>query len=636
MCKKRKKGKGDEAWHTKSEKAGQLPYALLLLIFVLLIISAVVAVCCYFAFSKRSDGNSINNFLAIFSLLITMIAVFLPLGSYFINQSQIEKITKESNQEIEKITKESNRMVQEQDKQFRERMDVLDDEYLELFESIIKRRSIGYLPTDNDYMKVGKDYVNALACFSDGAYSECGQNLQQAVDKIIYDPAKFLQTNEHAPLLIYKVFNLYRKLLGRKREPYTALVSALSKLMGSTAVKENPQYQAILFLYVKSKFDSVEKIPTFMKDLPFEEFKKLEDVIEGSQFIDWMKYTLLAKHRYIRAYFYRDNINENHKQAIIYCLPAYTGLMAIMAKSTGGNRNSELEYEIIKSCAFMVVKVLEQSYYVESNEKQRECLTDAGDILKKLIERQIDAKYYLELSNVYKKLSSVHEIEPAEAQRYLNESNYAAQYGYNLAPTDPLLAAQCAYVYLRKYLLDSTVSTNLMEARACIETAHWIYTEEKERNKDAVHSYSGSNVRFSYIASLFATIEAYTLIASTKPLSELKNHLSRIWEDIDNSIADDSNNVANYRRAFLIYYVLYSYAKGTRDKAHKKEFLQEVIKELIKKIEKFKENEAFQFSSDDLFCSFSSAIRKISTDGANGDKIINELKGVLEEPAKCI
>ncbi len=598
-------------------------YGILISCFTLLLVGAIVAICCYFAYSPKGEGNSIGNFLAIFSLLITMIAIVLPLGSYFINKLEIHKITAEYEQRTA-----------EQSKQFQKRMEALDNEYLEMFESIIKRHSISYSNTDNIYMKVGKDYLNALAYFSDGAYFDCETKLQTAVNVITTNAEYLLQIDEHSPLLIYKIFNLYRKLLGRIRKIDANMIDKLKFLITDKAIMNNAiAYRAVLFLYIKSQFDFVEKIPNFISEyLPLDEFIQLENEINKLNSDSWLHYTLLAKYRYVIAYFYRHEINANHKLALKYCQMAYVRICGMLSAD---DTTHEVLREIIKSCAFIIVKVFDQSYYIVADKKeQREYLLSSETILKRLIERQIDAKYYLELSNVLKKIASTYDIDSAEAAQYINESDKAAQYGYNLSPTDPLLAAQCAYVYLRKYLLKSTNDAYLIKARECIETADWIYSAEKERNKQKDKKYSGGNVRFSYIASLFATIETYSILAdkSTSSLDGYQYNLEKIKNSIDNSIADDPNNVVNYRRAFLIYMELYSHANKIQDKSYS----EKCWDELIVKIKEFKQNAAFNFSNEDLFYDFASAIKSIEDTGSNRDDILNKFKSLLTESAKCI
>lgn len=557
---KKSKNQNDKSILTQKrdrrESAAMAVSTILVMCVMLLLVGAIIAVCFYFVYAqKQGDGDSIGHFIAMFSILITLVAILLPVGSYFVNRSEIQKITSEYNKlfrdEMEKVEK---------------RISDVDKSYVEMFENAIKRRNVRYLSTDNLYVKVSKDYVNALVLFTDGIYSKSKRKLSEAIGKITSNVKEFLTADEDSVLVLYKILNLYRKLCCRASDCDLGFINKLNKLMDNEIVKDNQiAHMVVCFLYIKSRFDFIEKVSDDnLRHRLWHEFESLNDMINDTNFYEWMQYALLAKYHCIKAYYTGSN-TENcmlHNRALEF------GKLAIESSEFYSilKQESELndvEREIFKSCASMVAKVFSFSYFVCDCMQKQSYLFNAKEIYELLIKQQREAKYYLELSNVYKKLgrNCAENFSDEEYRRFMYDSAQCAQYGYSIAPDDPLLAAQCAHLYMAEYLRDRSSSKEyLIKARECIQTAKAICMAESAENfVQSNEKTQCRNSKFSYVDSLFATIETYFIISTNRKLTKCDG-LERIHSSITSSIKGDPNNYANYRRALLVYCELYIYA----------------------------------------------------------------------------
>ena len=591
----------------KSKRKHSALSIVVLVLIVLLILAAVGLAVATFILSMNngqgaSDGN-VGNYLVIFSILFTLLAIILPFASYLINKDEIKKINKDVEQtknqlkyDVNKQTTETQEKYQRLAAQVEQRLDTLDVRYVELLESFINRGSIKCSTDTDHYLNANVLYVNALRLFRDGNYDASLTNIERAIDLLgKLDLCKEQETygDRNVPLLVYKVFELYRSISGRIRFSQGNLIGKLKEFLDNLEDNGNcAVYKIVLYLYGKSRLDKVEK--TFVTQESLDDLDYLLDKTKPeNRDVDY--YALKARKSYITAYYY--SRKADYKRAIEFAA-SVNNMVEKPINSFGGNEVKKL---IKIDCLFTAAKVLEKASFCVNKQTKQQLLNDAKTIIEELIKIKPNAKYYLELSEILKKLGR------------RDESDYAAQYGFNLSPLDPLLAAQCSFVYLREYCSEPDNVGYIDKAEECIETAYWIYSREKERYRNNI------NVKFSYIASLYSLITTVNFIraegvkidfekvaaakTNAKQTICLKDHretFDSIDNGVDNSINDNVNNVPNYKRAFVIYTLLYNHCD--------KEGKQRAYAKLAQYIQRFKTTDHFHFDDSSAFYDFSNKI----------------------------
>lgn len=601
----------------KARKCVRITYGAILLVFILLVILAAVimAISMFISSqSKNSDpsNSDIGNYLAIFSILFTLLALSLPLTSYIINKDEVKKINdsvdkrmKAADESVMKNIKESRSQIERVNAKHSQEMNTkvssLNVRYVELLECIVRRNSMVFYNENDPYIHTSLDFVNALFLFENGSYDYCKTYIIEAIDKLddlLLDNDGESGRKEDRALLIYKLFDLFRKVSGRTRS-FDDLLCTFANFrakLEKQSEKDESIYQGILYLYIKTQLDNTEK--TFVtEEEKLQEMKNmLKSIYEGVEF-----YALSARINFVEAYYY--GRRSCYEGAVRFAQKGEK----LYEQSKKNLKKSELEQLKETDSIYTIARVFEKvSFSKKKGDERNKLLDSAYRIVDRLIEEKPSAKYYLELSEILKKRGNI------------IESDRAAQYGFQMAPCDPLLAAQCAYMFLRKYLETHKVS-HIGRAEECIEIAYWIYKREKERYDSKV------NVKFSYIASLYALIKTFVLMDVCGALeSDEKNAMiERIVNALSNSITDNPNNVPNYKRMFMVYSQLY-------EKDTTKEGKTKYYKEVLEHIKEFQANSSFKdFNENDDFYGFSKAVSGLDL-GVPEEELMKTIRKIVE------
>ena len=560
-------------------KRDKLAKCIAYIVLVLICAAVAVAVTIFFTKSLKNKGTTdFGDYIAVFSVLITMIAVILPLSTYFINKDEVKKLSDEFDKKLNELQSANTIHNDSIDRKIGD----LDYRYVEIFESLIKRKNIDYKNMQTAEDRIYIDYINALNLFEEGAYNACRIKLEETVRKLDSLPLAE-KKNDLTAILIFKIFNLYRKLAGRMRTYGGDWLGVLQRIVVRyQSQKSDIVYRVSVYIYVRICLDEVEKTFDCKDDPFFEELHYLTETIKSDTLY---YYALKAKYHYVLAYFTQKDRTENYNKANLYATYAYKEAII----ECTDKQDDELYVLLGDDSKFTVAKVLEKISFGLQKEDRKKALRKAEELTERLIVSvKTDPKYYLELSEILKKQGRRH------------ESNYAAQYGFQLAPTDPLLAAQCAYIYLHAFFgSEERENHYLLKAEECIETAYWIYQREKQANNDKV------NVRFSYIASLYSVIKMCMYVQYNKTDND---NLRLIFGSMNSSIKDNENNVPNYKRALIVCIQLYNH--GIRQYIGEKSQTIEVMGTIRTLVKDYCENKAFVFSDNEAFHHFTQALQE--------------------------
>lgn len=557
--------------------------------------------------------ESLSNYIAIFSILITMISILIPVSSYFVNKDEAKRLNDSFDEKTAQIGAHFERL----EESVQDKIQHLDNAQVELLEYIVKEYNVSYDEGDDSYYKANLNYIGALLLFQNGSYDESRAKVRVAVEELqnlsAPDAGDSEETLAKTTLLVYKSFNLYRKLSGRTRA-FPQLLGDIERFIAGIGHNEAHRFFPVLnYVYIKARLDNIEK--NFFTDKAFDDLlSKIDFFRSTTLYEDKVKHlqhsTLMARFHYIRAYYLADHESKSadYAKSLEFAKKACDCLDALRENQHKG----EYERLIENDCKYAIVRILEKISFCFPAEQRKEILALSHREIQQLIEQKKEPRYYLELSEILKKTGKDKQ----------GEADQAALYGYLLSPTDPLLAAQCAYIYLREYLKNG-ISAYLIKAEDCIAPAYWIYTQERSR-------YAQVNVKFSYIASLYAVIKCYILKLSAEGGKDTADTVNMVLECIDNSIKDNRNNVPNYRRAIMLYILILRHRLCGEDKAGA------IVKRLKTLVVQFQKNPALVFRKGEAFYSFSECVHKISPDTASDDELIAHFSFLLDDPAAQI
>lgn len=578
------------------QKRKPIGTVLIVVICALVLLAVALAVISFFVSRGESASANIEDYLSVFSILITMIAVVLPLTSYFINKDELKKADEQALSRAREADG---------------KIEAINARYVELLENLVKKNDIMFENEADPYLAMSLQYINALSVFENGAYADSREYIHKALE--LLGKMSFSEQS-HArrdALLVYKLFTLYRKLAGRTRneEYYDELIGNLDRLIVRIG-DEAAMSGIVRFLSVRCRLDRIEKTYEL---LSAQELSEVEREIGALQPDRSMYYPLQAKYHYIRAYYYRTETQTEE-----YALAVENARLAdrFLSRQQSVAELDELEKTLIADGLFLSAKVLEKSSYCM--ERREDILQEAQEIVNRLIQGRREAKYFLELSEIQKK--------KGDEER----SDWAALYGFSLAPTDPLLAAQCAFVYFRKYLVkkcssEASAADGALLTRAAddIGLAYGIY----EREKGMSDGKKGKiNVRFSYVSSLYAIIYAYRAVESGRePDREL---LQRLCGCVNDAIDDNNNNVPNYRRAIVMFLHLRRHAAEEG-----RALCEEALKDLVAR---YLSNSAFRFGRTEYYYGFSAFMQRFARHTETGGYALDESKWTKQDLADAL
>jgi len=623
---------------------------------------AIVVILVIITVLKNTDGQTgeidqLQNYLAVNSILFTLIALALPLASYFVNKDEMKKYE-------DKLS--------DQDEKFEKVKQNLSEQYGVLLEAIVNRDSIRFPADEDDYAQINLAYINALTYFEKGNYNNCKQVLKNLMDSL----KDFLRSTVNADdeefrknetlRLVYKIFNLYRRISGRVRDYEGLLYSFnLVKQDVDKCFERDDRFdelsKLLTFLSLKTKLDVIEKsqdkdvrklFAILFPEVRFDSIDALTDneVVETAikKILDLLSENamfstvLKARAYYLLGFRCGGDKKRNYDGAVFYAnvFNQY-------------NENVLFFYEklIFDDCSLIVARVLHQTSFVVTDvTEKKKYLDNARKIVNNLIEKKNCGKYYLELSEIEKKSGRI------------IESDRAAFYGYKIEPHDPLLAAQCAQIYLRRYYETGGERGYLIKAEDCSEIAEWVYVSESERIKNELikkDKYNNDkervtcNIRFAFSISLYALIKTQLLVngmvyktdcdrwgkgsdraVCEKSVTDLYNNiLNAIYESISDSIDLNANNIANYRRSFICDVLIYGWLKKNSldGLAYTPETIEKCMSE---RITRFTENESFK--SDHPFMAFYNSLKEIKEKGFSGEELVNAVETVLKPYDKNI
>lgn len=587
---------------------------IVLLVIGAIVLGAFIGILSFFLTQNNASaptGNdALANYIAIFSILITMISILIPVSSYFVNKDEAKRL----NESFEQETHEIDEHFKSLEKSVQNKIQHLDNAQVELLEYIVKEYNVSYDEGDDSYYKANLNYIGALLLFQNGSYDDSRSKIRVAVEELQNLSAPNQNDSEETltktTLLVYKSFDLYRKLSGRTRA-FPELLQDIERFIAGIGHNEAHRFFPVLnYVYIKARLDNIEK--NFFTDKSFDALSAKIDFFRSTTlYEDKVKHlqhsTLMARFHYIRAYYLADHESKStdYAKALEYAKKACDCLEALRQNQ----HKSEIERMIENDCKYSIVRILEKISFCFPADQRKEILGLSYTQIQQLIEQKKEPKYYLELSEILKKTGKDKQ----------SDADQAALYGYLLSPTDPLLAAQCAYIYLREYLKNG-ISAYLIKAEDCIAPAYWIYTQERSR-------YAQVNVKFSYIASLYAVIKSYVMKLSAEGGGDTADTVNMVLECIDSSIRDNRNNVPNYRRAIMIYIFLLRHHLCAEEK---------ILKRLKALVTQFQKNPALVFRKGEAFYHFSECVHKISPDTVGDEELIAHFAFLLEDPAAQI
>ncbi len=570
----------------------------LFVVFVLAVIGLAIAI----AVVRPSSGNDLSVFISIFSILITMIAVIVPISSYMLNRKDFEKAERNVRQELYKNKKDVEQIIDKSkgeiaeiganvQSKITEHRALFDSRYSDLAESIVNDYTVHASDSDDTETKVNIGYINASLYYDRGDYFGCKQKLQKGILDDLNELYKkcFCDSNtetkphdERLALLTYKIFNLYRHVAGRTRDFGGIFIDLLKAKNSLEKQPDGAQSKTCIVLYytlARTKMDEIEKAANTSKINDAKsiavfvgEINELSEKIASaanntfgkklSASIRARAYQMAARYSSNRNSGDADASGENTRKKGERKKERYRNdseRNAVEAseflKSTECEAieyaDSEIDKVLISGCRFSVAKTLEKLSYDFDKDRAPKLLQTAKELIDTLIKSKRDPKYYLELSEIYKKLGQ------------LDNAEYAAQYGYQLAPCDPMLAAQCAHLYLRKYLKGNKGNSYyLYKAEEYIKNAYWIYSQEKGTYGD-----NNVNIKFLYIPSLFVVIKSlicadqkdkdcnFAVVLDAADENSIKYYVDESIAVGKNAVV--ANSVPNFLRALLSYYELF-------------------------------------------------------------------------------
>ncbi len=634
----------------KRHKNSVINYIVLIVLALILLglVGGIIAASVIFANKPENDGVT-NVFISIASLLITLLTLIVPLTSYTLNKKEVEKISEDTNQKLEN---NDNKMTEAIERLGEIKVD-FDNRYADLAESIVNGFSVDENESDNLITKVNIGYINALLSYDRGNYNDCKNKISRVYLKLI-DLFKQLECeigvdvkiDQKLALLTYKVYNLYRHVAGRTRD-FANVIEALEdtiNVLGSLADgKSSKIYVVVNYIMARTEIDVIEKSGDISNVENDDEIVSFINNINGycneinsvtkcdekqREFI--IKSIMARVYQIATRYSSNDETSEGiHRKDIYSGLSnLYLGDVCHILLHKGWRLNF-VKYEIDKvlfnGCRFSVAKTLEKlSYNTKAIDKKglienaksllnieikynddisrllrkEELLNNAKKILNELISEKRDPKYYLEISEIHKACGE------------WDESEKAAQYGYLLSPSDPLLAAQCAHISLRKYLLSSkNDGYYLHKANDCITNAFFTYLKEKElQENDSKHI----NIKFLYIPSLLAVISVLLYVqkvTGTESEDEITGKFNEINQYVNESfpggnVSIVANSVPNYMRALISYYELYCNIVNANIR-------KKCIKEMFYICKRYLNNHTLWFSPDTEFFTDTGRIAQI-------------------------
>lgn len=513
-------------------------------------------------------------YVTMFSIIMTLV----PVGSYFVNKDTLkenkEDIKKENEAIKEALSKENKDLKEAFNKENEDLKATFEKETAELskkiiladrrnaefIESLVNRNDMDYKESDH-YTKAQIDYINAESAYAKCEYTGCLNKVESSISNLSKVIENIEDENkEKFALLVYKVYNLYRHCAGRINR-FADLKESIEDFSHSyynkyKLKKGDIVNVVIVYTKVRSMLDEIEKVvklPANRANFVSEISNKLDQISSDYKYV---KLTMRARaYQIFGRYLSKDlkEKNTNYENAESEALSAFDEFQEM--SSFKKDKDPEIKKALRLGCCFSVAKTLEQLSYVVDD---KDLLGNAKKLMEKLIAYKRESKYFLEMSEILK------------SQGKDDESLESALYGYSLEPSDPLLAAQCAYGYLRKYLLSKAIFQErfsyLVKAEEYISNAYWVYKTEKENNKKENNKENHFiNRKLLYIPSMYALIKAFVYIENKSDKLFNENELNAgIEECIDASLtqerdAENKNSAFNYTRAIITYLSVYNY-----------------------------------------------------------------------------
>ena len=620
----------------KNAKKVRLGAIFMCALIALVLIALVVAISLYFTGSMKNDqtenDSSISDYIALFSILITMISVLIPIVSYLNNKDEFNRY-KEGSEELNKETK---RQIKENKKTAKE----IEYTSLQMIEGILSNNDL-YDDKKEPYYNATIEYAAAKDDFNNGSYKKCENALSTAIGFLIkclnnhkeeekryslflrktredeeeYNDFKdeSKKTEKKHQILIYKVFNLYRKLAGRTRN-FENFDKQLCKFKNQESLSQDDKIKNIInYIYIRAELDKIEKCFITDEANAFfaEELKKQIQKFDNDE-MKLQFYSLMSRYYYVLSY---HEVLRNYNEAYEMAKKAK---QIIKNDMCCGQLNSIIKEET----TYMLAYIFEKISYCFETTKKGECLRYADELLEKLIEEKKKSKYYLEHSEVLSKMD-----DGAEKKKLYE---YTALYGYQVDSSDPFLAAQCAQIYLRKYLKNRENGLNyLLAAKEYMIVSYYVYNREimeaKKEGKDPGESGRPLiNAKFSFIPSLHAYIQTQVLLSNTGIDEVDKEDIKKC---IMHSIEIDKIKVPNYFRGIVCFYNLYNKANNTTEKAEYSKLIKSLIEKYSSIVAKTFKKGAYFYEISEKIAKLNDKI-KLETEN-DESKVISALEGEL-------
>ena len=109
------------------QKRKPIGTVLIVVICALVLLAVALAVISFFVSRGESASANIEDYLSVFSILITMIAVVLPLTSYFINKDELKKADEQALSRAREADG---------------KIEAINARYVELLENLVKKNDI--------------------------------------------------------------------------------------------------------------------------------------------------------------------------------------------------------------------------------------------------------------------------------------------------------------------------------------------------------------------------------------------------------------------------------------------------------------------------------------------------------------